>query len=55
MVDKNKYEWTVWVDGSETNDHLLTYDQAVECAGYWIDGGYEPIIERVTDAERGEQ
>jgi|ETNvirenome_6_85_1030632.scaffolds.fasta_scaffold08830_8 hypothetical protein len=51
----NKYEWTVWVDGSEANDHLLTAEQAEEVAGYWTDAGYEPIIERVTDAEKGEQ
>ena len=43
------YEYTVWVDGAEVNDHLLTKDQAEEIAGHWTDAGYEAKVERVSN------
>ncbi len=46
--DKDK-RFTVWVDGTEVNDYYLTEEQAEILAEVWIDDGYEPIIEEVTN------
>jgi len=35
--------WTVWVGGSEVNDHYLTYDKAKSIARFWKDEGYDDV------------
>jgi len=39
--------YTVWVGGSEINDHLLTLAQAEELETYWQSLGYDVDIEQV--------
>jgi len=40
--------YSVWVGGSEINDHLLDKEQANYLAGYWIGQGYDDVqIERI--------
>lgn len=37
-------EWTVWVGGTEMNDHLLTRDQAERLAQEWREDGYTDVV-----------
>lgn len=36
--------WSVWVDGSEVNNYLLTYQEASDLADEYVEDGYSPII-----------
>jgi hypothetical protein len=35
--------YTVFVGGSEVNDYLLTYDDALDIANYWREQGYDDV------------
>jgi hypothetical protein len=35
--------WSVWVGGSEVNDHSLTKDKAESVAQDWKDEGYDDV------------
>lgn len=39
-LDTHRKCFTVWVDGTEVNDHYLTEEKAVELAQEYIDDGY---------------
>ena len=41
--------WTVWVGGSEVNDHYITYEEAVRLAEIWKADGYEDT--QITNTE----
>ena len=44
--------WTVWVDGSEVIDYLVTREEAQEIADNYKEDGYEEvIIEQYTQTE----
>tara|TARA_Y100001937_G_scaffold2912_1_gene3787 strand:- start:1267 stop:1416 length:150 start_codon:yes stop_codon:yes gene_type:complete len=48
MNKYNKKEYTIWVGGTEINDHHLTKKQALNLAKLYINMGYDDvIIERV--------
>ena len=52
----NTKTWTVWVGGSEVNDHNLTLEEARTVANSWLSKGYEDTyIDNITwDNNEGE-
>ena len=46
--------WTVWVGGSEVNDHYLTLDEAIMVQESWLLKGYEDVhIRSITSDKNG--
>jgi hypothetical protein len=44
--------YTVWVDGVEVNDYLLSKEKAIEVKEYYISLGYDQVqIDRYQDEE----
>jgi len=39
----DKYEYTVWVGGTEINDNLLLLDSAIELANEFIENEYKDV------------
>ena len=36
--------YSVWVGGSEINDHYLSFEEAQYLLGYWIGQGYDDVV-----------
>ena len=45
----DKEIWTVWVDGTEVNDYLLSKERAKRVAKIWRDDGYENVFVETYD------
>jgi hypothetical protein len=45
----DKEIWTVWVDGTEVNDYLLSKERAKRVAKIWRDDGYENVFVKTYD------
>lgn len=43
-------KYSVWVGGTEINDHYLTKVQAQQCVEYWTNEGYDDVA--ITEREQ---
>ena len=41
--------YTVWLEGSEATDYLLTWSEALACKKYWKKKGYKTTIQEIKD------
>jgi hypothetical protein len=48
----SKEIWTVWVGGSEVNDHYLTLDEAKMVQESWLLHGYDDVHIRSITSDR---
>jgi len=53
MANKER-AYSVWVGGTEVNDHLLTLKSAEIMAQKWVDDGYDDVyVERYEEDNNG--
>jgi hypothetical protein len=53
VCNENKKSWSVWVGGSEVNDHYLTLPEALTLAYDYRQGGYTDVLVELERQEKG--
>lgn len=44
ITDGTETRWTVFVGGTETNDHLMNFTDASRLADDYLDDGYDDVV-----------